>query len=518
MSHYTLLLSNTRLIAFHLEKNQLLEHAHFALDDAGKEAFEGYLEVWKEAVFSLLVDVVEEDFQLESIPHLGRSDRNALLARRLDQNYRTTPYRRAFVQSLAKSGGQDKVLMSALTLVAPVDAIVNALLAKKIVLQGIYSAALLAGEMVHKSGLGLEHYLLVSFTSGGGMRQTYLAADGLKFSRVSSLPEDEDLQDAVRLADVIVLEALRARQYLSTLRLLGRDDKLQLAVVAPRGLDCQSAIDEHLAKSGEAAQFVVSNVPLNLLAQKLRLPPADSMLNLLCSWLELHPPVNHYGQARHLIHATWRKRGIALRWGSFACLILAMLWSALLVQEAGDIQASINQSLKRTAQIDERLRYFGHLLKQSKASDPAAMKGAYELYTHELLTWPSVEPPAQQVSQILLDFPELVLDELRWNSGRAPLDPATAQVAEEGASAPVAAPVVLELSGRVEPFDLQYRRALASVERLSQRLSGLPGVQVKALILPLNTSSEVGLEGKLVSPDSKRVDFSLRLSWEQKAP
>lgn len=514
MSHCTLFLSNTRLIAFHIEKGQLLEHARFALDDEGAAAFSLFLDTWKEAIFSLLVDVVEEDFQLESIPHLGRSDRTALLARRLDQNYRTTPYRRAFVQTFAKSGEQDKVLMSALTLAAPVDAIVNALLAKKMVLQGIYSAALLAGEMLHRSGLGLTHYLLVSFTPGGGMRQTYLAADGLKFSRVSSLPEGSNLQDTERLAEVIVVEALRARQYLSTLRLLGREDKLQLAVLSPDG-DCLPAIRARLASSGDAAQFALSDVPLDLLARKLHLPQADSLLHILCSWLELHPPANHYGQGRHLIHATWRKRGILLRRAAYLGLFLACVWSGQAIWEAGEIQASIHQSLKKTGQIDERLRRFNLLLKQSQASDPAAMKGTVELYTREFLTWPDMEDQAQQVSHVLLDFPELILDELRWQSGRGPVDPAN-QAEAADASAPATIPVVMELKGRVEPFDLQYRQALASVERLSARLAGLPGVTVQPVTLPLNTSSKSGVEAKPLQQDSQRVDFFLRLSWEQK--
>ena len=517
--HRTLLLSNTHLIALHIEQGQLVEEDCFGLDEMGKEAFLIYLEQRKEFVFSLLVDVVEEDFQLESIPHLGKTDRRALLMRRLEQNYRTTPYRRFIVQKEGKKGEQDQVLLSALSPAAPIDAVVNALLEKKVVLQGIYSVALLAGEMMHRSGLGLAHYLLISFSSDGGMRQTYLSAEGLKFSRVSSLPEGIDLQDAVRMAEVIVLESLRARQYLSTLRMLGRDDKVQLAVVAPNGLDCQAAISQRLQASGEAGHFTISDVPLGLLAQKLRLPTGDSLLSILCNWLMLRPPANHYGQAQHLIHAIWQKWGRMLRYGAFVGLFFVLIWSGLAMQEASDVQASINQSLKKTAQIDERLRRFNLLLKQSNASDPAAMKGVHELYNQHLLTWPDIELTLQQVSQVLLEFPELSLDELRWHSGRAPVEPATQAAAEVPAEV-AQLPVVLELQGRVEPFSQQYRQALNSVNRLSSRLSALPNVKVETLQLPLNISSTARVEGQVLADaaDDKRVDFVLRLSWGPKAP
>ncbi|MEN9658846.1 MAG: hypothetical protein RL571_2311 [Pseudomonadota bacterium] len=517
--HRTLLLSNTQLIALHIEQGQLIEEACFGLDDMGKEAFLIYLEQRKEFVFSLLVDVVEEDFQLESTPHLSKADRRALLMRRLEQNYRTTPYRRFIVQKEGKKGEQDQVLLSALSPAAPIDAVVNALLEKKVVLQGIYSVALLAGEMMHRSGLGLAHYLLISFSSDGGMRQTYLSAEGLKFSRVSSLPEGIDLQDAVRMAEVIVLESLRARQYLSTLRMLGRDDKVQLAVVAPHGLDCQAAISQRLQASGDAGHFTISDVPLGLLAQKLRLPAGDSLLSILCSWLMLRPPANHYGQAKHLIHSTWQKWGRLLRYGAFVGLFFVLIWSGLAMQDASDVQASNNQSLKKTAQIDERLRRFNLLLKQSNASDPAAMKGVHELYNQHLLTWPDIELTLQQVSQVLLEFPELSLDELRWRSGRAPVEPA-AQASAEVPAEVAQQPVVLELQGRVEPFSQQYRQALNSVNRLSSRLSALPNVKVETLQLPLNISSTARVEGQVLADadDDKRVDFVLRLSWGPKAP
>lgn len=501
-SHSVLFLNNTRLTVFRRVKGALQESAHFALDEM--PAFDAYLAECPSKRFSLLTDMVEEDFQSDLIPHMGRADRYDFLDRRLDQVYRTTPYRRAIVQKFAGKGEfQDRVLLSGLTLPAPVDNIVNALAKKNLVLQGIYSAALLAGEMIQKTGTELLHYMLVSFVPGGGMRQTYLSSDGIKFSRLSSLSDDFNLRDPKLVAAFIVAETLRARQYLSSKRLLDRDARLQLVIAAPGGMDCLAEIRAGLSQAGEGAQFVVEDLPLAILAQKLGLPPVESLSQLLCSWLLFKSLPNQYAPFHQLRLARWQGWGKTLLWAGGGVLLLSTACSLLVWQRANRIQQDNQASLVQIEQASGQVSHFSRLLQQNHIRDPVFMSGVNLLYQQQLLLWPDMETLARQVSQILPAFPELILDELRWDAGKT---------GEENAAA------VMDLTGRVEPFNLPYREALSRVDFFRQQLAKLPGVKVEAITLPIDVSSKVAIGEKLKEDNVNRIDFVLRLSWEQKQP
>ncbi|MGL4604524.1 MAG: hypothetical protein ACRCU9_10315 [Iodobacter sp.] len=495
-------MNNTRLTVFRRVKGTLQESAHFALDEM--PAFDAYLAECHSKRFSLLTDLAEEDFQSDLIPHMGRADRYDFLDRRLDQVYRTTPYRRAVVQKFAGKGEfQDRVLLSGLTLPAPIDHIVNALAKKNLVLQGIYSAALLAGAMIQKSGTELQHYLLVSFVPGGGMRQTYLSCDGIQFSRLSSLSDDFNLRDPKMVAAFIVAETLRARQYLSSKRLLDRDARLQLVIAAPGGMDCLAEVSAGLTRAGEGAQYAVEDLPLAALAQKLGLPPVDSLSQLLCSWLLLKSLPNQYAPFHQLRLARWQNRGKVLRWAGVGILLVTAVCSLFIWQRANRIRQDNDASLVKIQQASEQVSYFSRLLQQNHIRDPAFMSGANLLYQQQLLLWPDMETLARQVSQILPAFPELILDELHWDAGKSGVKNTAA---------------VMDLTGRVEPFSLPYREALARVDLFRQQLAKLPGVKVEALTLPIDVSSKVAVGEKLKADDAQRIDFVLRLSWEQKQP
>ena len=501
-SHSILFLNNARLTVFRRVKGSLQESAHFSMDEM--PAFDAYLAECRSTRFSLLTDLADEDFQSDLIPHMGRADRYDYLDRRLDQVYRATPYRRAVIQKSAGKGEfQDRALLSGLTLSAPVDNIVNALAKRHLVLLGIYSVALLSGEMIRKSGIELLHYLLVSFVPGGGMRQTYLSSDGIKFSRLSSLSDDFNLRDPKMVAAFIVAETLRARQYLSSKRLLDRDARLQLVIAAPGGMDCLAEIRAGLSQSGEGAQFVVEDLPLPMLAQKLGLPPVENLTQLLCHWL-LHKSLpNQYAPFHQLRLARWKEWGKVLLWGGVGILLLSTVCSLFIWQRANRIRQEVQTSMTQIQQARDQIGHFSRLLQQKNIRDPEFMSGVNLLYQQQFLLWPEMETLARQVSQILPAFPELVLDELRWDAGKS---------GEKNTA------VLMNLTGRVEPFNLPYREALARVDLFRQQLAKLPGVKVEALTLPIDVSSKVAIGDKLKSDDAQRIDFVLRLTWEQKQP
>ena len=65
---------------------------------------------------SLMVDAVEEDYRFETLPHSFGSERAQMVARKLKQHYRNTPYIGAWLQGReAGKRRDDRYLFSALT-------------------------------------------------------------------------------------------------------------------------------------------------------------------------------------------------------------------------------------------------------------------------------------------------------------------------------------------------------------------------------------------------------------------
>lgn len=88
---------------------------YFSNDANGRENFSAFLKMHRYPAY-MLVDVIEEDFRLEIVPHLSGSSRKDLLARKFEQFYRGTSFRQALLlQRQAEGRRDDEMLFSALT-------------------------------------------------------------------------------------------------------------------------------------------------------------------------------------------------------------------------------------------------------------------------------------------------------------------------------------------------------------------------------------------------------------------
>ncbi|HKY02351.1 MAG TPA: hypothetical protein VJM53_07355, partial [Burkholderiales bacterium] len=117
MAAARLLYFNAANVTLYLWSNgHLREEARFAHNEAGQEAFAERVKGGAIGIYHLLVDVVEEDFTVDTIPFLRGKDRRSLLARRLAQRYRD-----ASLSATASLGyertqrREERVLLSAFT-------------------------------------------------------------------------------------------------------------------------------------------------------------------------------------------------------------------------------------------------------------------------------------------------------------------------------------------------------------------------------------------------------------------
>src|SRR5947208_765958 len=73
MRHF-LYLTNTRLVSLVAQGKRIVARREFAVSGAGAAAFEAYLTNLRDARTHLFVDLAEEDFRLDTIPHVGAAD------------------------------------------------------------------------------------------------------------------------------------------------------------------------------------------------------------------------------------------------------------------------------------------------------------------------------------------------------------------------------------------------------------------------------------------------------------
>ena len=181
MRHF-IYLTNTRLVSLTASGKRIVSRREFAVSGAGATAFERYLAQLANVPARVFIDLSEEDFRLDTIPHVGASDREAIVGRKLSQIFRNTPYRHALLQGRESEGRRDdRVIYTAVTNPELLRAWLDIIDKLKVPLEGIHSAAVFSGRLLDEMDLFFPHALLVTFTPGDAMRQTYFRDREIKF-------------------------------------------------------------------------------------------------------------------------------------------------------------------------------------------------------------------------------------------------------------------------------------------------------------------------------------------------
>lgn len=222
------------LVAYRRQAGGLREDAAFSADAGGIAGFSEYLDRHRGDRFSLVVDVADEGFQIESLPPVRGRDRKTLLSRRLAKHFQDTPFVAVLPLGREASGRRDeKVLLAALMQPQGIAPWLAALRRAACRLDGVYSAALLAEGYVARHlrdfSRNNPHFVLLAQTRAG-LRQTFFDNGRMQFSRLVPL-SPETAGDPESFARDCVAESLRMRQYLLGQHRLPREATLPVALL-----------------------------------------------------------------------------------------------------------------------------------------------------------------------------------------------------------------------------------------------------------------------------------------------
>ena len=140
----------------------------------------------------MLLDVIEEDFRKEVIPHVFGKDRKAVISRLIDRYYRASrQYTYAEVQGRLKTGRKDdEVLIGAITNPALIKPWLDIIEESDVPLSGIWSVPLVSKDLLPTIGAKKGPVLLVSQQVNSNLRQTFFIDGKMISSRQSVINQD----------------------------------------------------------------------------------------------------------------------------------------------------------------------------------------------------------------------------------------------------------------------------------------------------------------------------------------
>jgi hypothetical protein len=428
--------------------------------------FASFMQAVKSPTY-LLVDLVEEDFRHESVPHLFGRSRNALLQRKFEQFYRGTPFCEATLLQRQKTGRRDDdMLFSSLTNPSLITPWLDIMLAQQTPLAGIFSVPQISAPLIkdHPS----QHLLLISWEKYAGLRQTYFSDHRLQISRLTPIHGD------LSFYDTVVKELNRTYQYLKSLSLLPTGQTLDVLIM------CHA--DDHArlqdGRLPDSADMRYNFIELSEIARQLKIDhhfPDSDARQIFLRQLAAKPPKVNYASDDHMhYYALWQLRH-RMGWLSAALLLGSALLSSVTVWQGGydaDEAASIQTQAQRMQNEAQQitLAFPNTYASASDMKTGVTATRKIALYSH------LPEEALLPISATLDRHPQLELDELAWQTDPDPT--------AGGTSAHLH---VATLKGRLTGFASDYRAALNYLDDLQRDLTG-QGYLVTILNKPLDVS------------------------------
>ena len=441
--------------------------ADFTADEAGYAELRRSVERAAPRPIHVLVDLVEEDFRCETVPHVHGPARRSILKTRSARLFPGTSYVSARREGRMPDGRRDdRILFSAILRPERIEPWLDALHGHEVA--GVHSLPIVSAGLLPFLGTGSGPVLLVTESGERDLRQTCFENGRLTLSRLATLPPGEPVERARR----IVVEVERLVHHLGR---AGRSTEgLGFRLVG--GAPLLAALRDSKLP-GELAEGLVDTVTLECrLGGRSRSRTTDRNdgskdgSDRLFAHLALNRPLpNHYATAPVLAVYRTKQVGRALKAVGVAMLLAGAGFGGAAWHRSGELAVAAEGLEQEAAGIEARYRT--ERLPESEVG-PDDLRVVVEAAERLDAGRIGALPILRTVSEALAGFPDLELESLEWFeiSDRDGWPSAPAE------NAPRARFRVLHLRGRVEPFTGHYRAADDEIFRFVDRLEAMPGL------------------------------------------
>jgi hypothetical protein len=502
-----LYLSAYQMTACHWRGGALVREATFPSTQAGWRQFTDYLAQNSKSIFSLLVNVAEEGFRIETIPYLRGADRQTVIERKLAQTFSNTPLRAALSLGHERDRRKNEnLLLAAFTNPAFFQPWLDALRATHAMLSGIFSLPLLAPLLLKKLSVSPEPCLLLS-VQDQSIRQSFFDKSELRFSRLTPLQHSS----IDNIAQAFVAESIKLQQYLTGQRLISRGQTITAHILAhPDTFKTlrNSCIDT------PAVRFNILDITECARRIGLKTKPRDTCAeSLFLHLLATHRTgIQFAGEdLRHGFRIA-RSRSLLQGTGALALTVCLLLSANNLFdahQIALDAEALRAEAAFARRSYDDIVKTFPSL-----PTDNETLKSVIDRYLAEERR--STTPSAfyREISRALQAAPSIEIDRLDWKISDADTDTTDSSgwsrdvrpVSEDNESIVVRG--ALRLDAKVTS-----RQLLGVFSYFVDALRSNANLRVEVLQQPLDIASGASLRGSDVESEGEKPrEFALRVT------
>ncbi|MEX2352693.1 MAG: hypothetical protein WD709_00800 [Gammaproteobacteria bacterium] len=516
-----LFISAHKATVYHWEKGQLGSSYLFDANDDGRKYFERYLRETTNIPMYVLVDVFEEEFKRDTVPHVFGPDRAAMVERKKARLFRDSAYYYFEVQGRETTGRKDdQLLLSAITNSKLLGAWIELLEAQKVPLVGIYSVPLLTASLVKTLPDLSDNSLVVSIQSISGLRQTFIQNNQLRVSRLVQLPRYGTEPYAPHIKE----EVDKIRRYLNSLRLIPAEqmqtNPLNVYFLLTGDL-LEELKQEYRGSSVSGLHFLDVNELLEK-AGSIRRVSSPFSDQLFVHQLLKQKPANYYARPHERRFNTMRNLRLSMLAASALMFVGSVAWSGYAFMGGLEHRQNTLAARGKTEFYQTRYTIAREGLPQIPV-EPADLRVAVELYEN-LKGYKST--PIEMMRLIgsgMNRFPAIKLGNFDWV---ASIDP---NLRLGGGSAPANQGVIgysgvgttgndykyyqiAVISAEVSPFDGNYRGAISLINEFAETLRSRENVHdVSILSLPLDISSSANMQGSTGSVQ-REARFSIRVT------
>ncbi len=508
-----------RFTVMHWSGKTFIGACSFEPDAAGLDKFESYLEQSARLPSKLLIDIIEEDFRQETVPHVGSKDQAAVVGRILDRYYRSSKQFTYYeIIGREKSGRKDdRALLGAITDPSLIQPWLDIIDRTETPLSGIWTLPLVSKKLLKLVDAKKGPVLLVSQQVSSTLRQTFFRDGRMISSRQSVINQDAD--NISNIGALASPEINRTTTFLRNQHLIEEHETLQVHVLCS---NVQADSLERVLESDGSRQFYLHKID-QLQANMGLVDGGSKFSDSIYAWLCLSEAfsVGHYGEATEFRRYYYS----LISTGLYVISAIALVVAAVITQ--ANISSAI-ESDRAVELLKEQENSYKKVYSEKFSTYEAVFKNAKNMNAAVDLV-DTIEQHATispldmyiELSKVMSQpqFSDVEINQIEWSKEQHS-DKAgdTAKQGKPDIASPDPMRHVAIVTGKIPVSSEDYGRSVAQVNDIVLALLKHERVvTVEALEMPVEVrsdkrfSAQSGVQESNKAKKDKRGEFSIRV-------